>query len=300
MWDTIRASNPDAFLILGDNVYIDLPREVGAFHNYTYYQRQSRPEFRRLVASTPIYAIWDDHDAGTDDLFLGPYTDMPVWKPQFFELFKRNWNNPSYGIEPERPGVWHSLRIGPAEFFMLDGRYYRENFLKPNPSMLGPDQKAWFLNALKDSTATFKLIVSPVPFADDAKIDDELFEGEDPYPANDIWTGYLEERQEIYDFLYDNEITGVVLLSGDRHRADFRINNRSQGYPLYEVMCSWLTNPRAADPSGEPLWHYNEKPTFTLLSFENRSTDPKMTIDISTIDGDRVMLWELYLSDLSD
>ena len=97
---------PQAFLTLGDNVYIDLPEEAGPFHDYSYYCRQSRPEFRRLAASTPIYAIWDDHDAGTDDIFLGPYLDKPAWKPSLFRLFRRNWNNPSYGTEPKSPGVW--------------------------------------------------------------------------------------------------------------------------------------------------------------------------------------------------
>ena len=43
MWDTIAGHTPHAFLILGDNVYIDLPEQPGPFHDYTYYQRQSAP-----------------------------------------------------------------------------------------------------------------------------------------------------------------------------------------------------------------------------------------------------------------
>jgi len=68
IWDAIQVSRPDAMLFLGDNVYLDVPEVPGAFHRYTYYRRQSRPEFRRLVSSVPVYAIWDDHDAGMDDL----------------------------------------------------------------------------------------------------------------------------------------------------------------------------------------------------------------------------------------
>ena len=301
MWDSIQVRRPDAFLLLGDNVYIDLPQNIGPFHDYTYYRRQSRPEFRRLVASTPIYAIWDDHDAGIDDVFLGIYTDKPSWKPQFFELFRRNWNNPSYGQEPERPGVWFNFRIGPAEFFMLDGRYYRENFLEPNPSMLGPEQKVWLLDALGKSTATFKLIVSPVAFSDEAKIDNDILpsDGDYPFLAKDVWSGFQGERQEIYDYLADNRISGVVLLSADRHRADLRINNRPRGYPLYELMCSWLTNPNPSHSSGTPLWEYFEKPTYALLSFDPTGDDPTMTMEVATIDGDTVLLKDLHLSELT-
>ena len=99
MWDTIAGHTPHAFLILGDNVYIDLPEHPGPFHDYTYYQRQSRPEFRRLVSATPVYAVWDDHDAAVDDIWLGPYVDRPAWKQPMVDLFRRNWNNPGYGSE---------------------------------------------------------------------------------------------------------------------------------------------------------------------------------------------------------
>lgn len=300
MWDAIQIRRPDAFLLLGDNVYIDLPENIGPFHDYTYYQRQSRPEFRRLVASTPVYAIWDDHDAGIDDIFLGIYTDKPSWKPQFLELFRRNWNNPSYGQEPERPGVWFNFRVGPAEFFMLDGRYYRENYLEPDPSMLGLVQKAWLLDSLKKSSAPFKLIVSPVPFADDSKIDDEGDSNEPSFMAKDVWFGFQKERREIYDFLADHKISGVVLLSGDRHRADLRINHRQNGYPLYELMCSWLTNPTGAHASGNPVWQYIEKPTYALLSFDPDGADPTLTMEVATLDGETVFSKYLHLSELTD
>ena len=77
IWDTIARRELSAFFLLGDNVYIDLPEMPGPLHRYTYYRRQSRPEFRRLTQSTPIYAIWDDHDCGIDDVWMGPYVDRP-------------------------------------------------------------------------------------------------------------------------------------------------------------------------------------------------------------------------------
>ena len=103
--------------MLGDNVYLDVPETPGAFHQYTYYRRQSRPEFRRLTSSVATYAIWDDHDAGMDDIWMGPYADRPDWKRPNLDFFLQNWNNPSAGSDGV-PGLWFSFTLGDVEFFL--------------------------------------------------------------------------------------------------------------------------------------------------------------------------------------
>ncbi|MDZ7721788.1 MAG: hypothetical protein U5R06_02920 [candidate division KSB1 bacterium] len=104
IWDTLASYSLDAFLMLGDNVYVDLPEMPGAFHDYTYYRRQSRPEYKRFLQSTNIYAIWDDHDAAIDDIWMGPYLDKPEWKLPMLRHFERQWVNPFNGLE-KRPAV---------------------------------------------------------------------------------------------------------------------------------------------------------------------------------------------------
>jgi len=298
MWDTIRARRPDALLLLGDNVYLDIPDTTGPFHDYTYHQRQSRPEFRRLVAGVPTYAIWDDHDAGIDDVFLGPFPDRPPWKVDHLRLFERNWNNAPTGTPPQWPGVWQSFRLGPVECFLLDGRYYRENFLADNASMLGPVQKAWLLAALKASTAPFKLLVSPVAWADDAKIETDA-EGR-IIDAKDTWMGYRREREEIYDFLAANRISGVVLVSSDRHRNDVRINSRARGYPLWEFESGWLTNPVGHAGSGRPVFEHLAGPAFGFVTFDPAAAEPAATFEIVSLDGATLFRRELKLSELRD
>jgi len=297
-WDTIRLRRPDALMLLGDNVYLTLPEPVGAMHDYTYHQRQSRPEFRRLVATVPTYAIWDDHDAGIDDVFLGPYPDRPAWKVDYFRLFRRNWVNPAYGAEPAWPGVWHRFRVGPVECFMLDGRYYRENFLRENPSMLGPVQKAWLLRALRESTAPFKLLVSPVAWADDAKIE-QTPSGATVY-AKDLWSGFAAERAEIFAFLAEHRIGGVILLSSDRHRNDVRVHARPRGYPLWEVESGWLTNEKGTEGSGRPVYEYLDGPAFGFLTFDPAGAAPAVTLEIVTIAGESVFRRVVRLDELTD
>ena len=128
IWNVIKQKQPLAFLAMGDNIYVSQhahPYHPLALHNYTYYRRQSREEFRAFTSSSSIYAIWDDHEF-TDDVWLGPFNHKPLWKLTLFEVFRNNWINPSYGTE-EWPGCWQGFSIGDVDFFMLDGRFYRTN-----------------------------------------------------------------------------------------------------------------------------------------------------------------------------
>ncbi|MCG3195907.1 MAG: hypothetical protein GHCLOJNM_00376 [bacterium] len=273
MWTTILRRKPSAFLFLGDNVYIDLPEEAGPFHDYTYYRRQSRPEYRELIASTPIHAIWDDHDSATNDSWLGPFREKPSWKPSMWRLFENNWNNPSFG-SPEWPGCWHRFPVGDVEFFMLDGRSYRTHPEAPERAMLGPVQKQWLKEGLKSSTATFKVIASPVPWSFEAK------------ESLDTWNGYREEREELFAFLHENRIEGVILLSADRHRSDAWRIERADGYPLYEFESSRLTNEHTHNLVPGALFGYNETCSFGLLSFDTLQADPEVTYRIVGIDDE--------------
>ncbi|MCH7657445.1 MAG: hypothetical protein IIB05_03870 [Bacteroidetes bacterium] len=126
MWDTLVTHQLDAFLLLGDNVYIDHPTKPEV-QQYCYYRRQSRPEFRHFTSEVPVYAIWDDHDFTINDGEGGPEIDHPEWKIPVWKLFKNQWNNPYYGGGENHPGCWFDFSIGDIDFFFMDCRYYREN-----------------------------------------------------------------------------------------------------------------------------------------------------------------------------
>jgi len=274
MWNTIASHNLPAFLLLGDNVYIDNPTRQ-AVQQYCYYRRQSRPEFRDFVASTAIYAIWDDHDFTTNDAGGGPEIHTPEWKIPVWRTFKNNWNNPYYGGGESRPGCWFDLSIGDVDFFMLDGRYYRDKPRQENPSMLGGAQKKWLREKLRSSDATFKVIASPVPWAYGAKPG-----------SRDPWQGYKAEREEIFSFLEANKIDGVILISADRHRSDAWRIERENGYDLYEFESSRLTNIHTHNIMPGSLFGYNTKCSFGLLNFDTTIPDPQITYRIVNIDNE--------------
>jgi alkaline phosphatase D len=268
IWNTIASRNPIAFLMLGDNVYIDQPKSTYMQREY-YYRRQVRPEYQNLSSTTAMYAIWDDHDFADNDSAGGPDPFKPKWKPTVWTIFKENWVNPYYGGGKEQPGCWFHFSIGDVDFFMLDGRYYRNK----GESMLGPVQKKWLFKKLATSDATFKVIASGTPWGFAAG------------SGSDAWAGFAGERKEIFTFLHKEEIGGVILLSADRHRSDIYKINRENGYPLYEFLSSKLTNGHTHDintgshyhDNEEVLYSYNEGNFFGLLTFDLTADDPTVT-----------------------
>ena len=298
MWNTITAYNLPAFLFLGDNVYIDHP-EQSEVQQYCYYRRRYRPEFRGFAAGTAIYAIWDDHDFGTNDCIGGPNINKPQWKRSVWHVFRDNWNNPYYGGEVSQPGCWFDFSIGDVDFFMLDGRYYRTDPQKENPTMLGPVQKKWLLEKLKASKATFKVLASPVPWSYGAKAGLQTTRRGIVPGSLDTWEGFKDDREQIFSFIEKNKIDGVVFISADRHRSDARRIERPNGYTLYEFESSKLTNVHTHDPMPGALFDYNEKCSFGLLSFDTGLSDPEVTYQIINIDNEVVHTLSLKKSQLT-
>jgi alkaline phosphatase D len=285
MWDTISVHKLDAFLQLGDNVYIDHPTRPPV-QEYCYYRRQSRPEYRRFVSKTPIYAIWDDHDFTINDGEGGPEIEAPAWKRPVWNIFKNQWNNPYYGGGEDHPGCWFDFTMGDVDFFMLDCRYYRENPQEvEEPSMLGAYQMEWLKEKLKASKGTFKVIASSVPWAIGTKPG-----------SDDTWDGFAKEREAIFSFIEENKIEGVLLISADRHRSDAWKIERPNGYTLYDLMSSRLTNIHVHKIMPASLFGYNKTCSFGKLEFDTTAEDPKVVYSIFSIDNELIHRMTLYRS----
>lgn len=270
IWDTIAADQPQGFLFLGDNIYIDEPRWRNK-QRAMYYRRQMRPEYRRLTSTTACYAIWDDHDFGANDTAGGPEKFRPAWKLPVWKVFRENWVNPSYGGGAKQPGCWFDFRIGDVHFFMTDGRYYRSF---KDKTMLGPVQKQWLLKSLRESRATFKVIASGTLWTEHAD-----------KGGKDSWWGVPEEREEIFAAIEHHNIDGVILLSADRHRTDIYRIERPNAYDLYEFETSKLTNNHTHGVKRQALFSYNKGNFYGRLDFDLTGADPTVTFRCIDIDG---------------
>ncbi|MBD3266242.1 hypothetical protein GF373_06185 [bacterium] len=198
--------------------------------------------------------------------------------------------NPGYGgNREEQPGCWFSFAVGDVDFIMLDGRYYRENPRKvENPSMLGPVQKQWLFDTLKQSKATFKVLASPVPWAYGTK------------PGSpDPWQGFKQEREEIFSFIEENQIEGVFLIAADRHRSDAWKIYRENGYSLYEFESSRLSNMHYHREMPQAIFSYNDTCSFGTLSFDTTLNDPEVTYTVWSIDDEKKFSMTLKRSRLA-
>lgn len=283
-WSNMAEQRPMAYLGLGDNVYIDVVNRRGAQRLF-YYRRCLSPSYSQLISSVGMYAVWDDHDMAMNDSSGGAGLEAP-WKRPNWNVFRQNWNNPHYGNEGV-PGTWHSFSLGDVDFFMTDGRFYRD---KQDRTMLGPDQKRWLLDELGKAKGKFKVIASGTMWSDGADKD-----------GKDSWAGdwAREERDGIFDFITENEINGVVLISGDRHRSDIWKIDRADGYPLYEFVSAKVTNQHTHKTFPNAVWSYNKGNFWGRLDFDLRPDDPVLTFKCVDISGEIVKEFPLPLSAIS-
>jgi alkaline phosphatase D len=273
IWDTIAKQNLQAFLMLGDNVHADETRYAPT-QLYCRFRRQSRPEYRRLTARTPLYAIWNKRDLGTADPVGTLDADDAPWKATVLSIFRQNTANPSYGTGG-RPGVWHRFSIGQVDFFLLDGRFHRRDGGKgEEPTMLGAVQRAWLLRELRASRAAFKVIAGPVPWTG----------GGESNPG-DTWGRYPQEREEIFGFIQRDRIPGVILLSGGRAGSEARRIKRAGAYPLYAFSSAALTIPSKQPAVPGALFARPGAGSFGVLAFDTTAGDPTVTYSIVTADG---------------
>jgi len=233
VWDAIGARKPDLFILMGDNIYSNSTEPDK--QRRMYLQFRADPHFRAFGATTPIYAVWDDHDYGIDNS-----DRTQPGKERSLKTFNEIWPNPkSQAIHS--PGTWSRFTVGCAEFFLMDVRYHRSPNDDPDgleKTMLGAEQFDWLKNSLADSSAVFKFPVS-----------------------GSSWNcGGPEAWNHTFKYEYDSllahvrakRIEGIILLGGDQHACKIAVRPRESwnGYDLHEWMAGQLWNRKADRKKG--------------------------------------------------
>lgn len=200
------AAAPELYVSLGDFPYTDNgpPAQTVAEYRERHAELRQAPRVRRLLESVGVRAIYDDHEFRNnwDAAFAVAEADryasaIAVWD-EFFPL---------RGSDVARgPGVrYRHWRWGQhLECFLLDIRRFRSANAAPDDAqktMLGAAQRDWLLGGLRASTATFKLVLTPVPL--------------DFGSGDDGWHAFATERQAILDGVVD--LPGVLFVAADQH-----------------------------------------------------------------------------------
>jgi alkaline phosphatase D len=134
---------------------------------------------------------------------------------------------PQYAAEILDAGRTYNGGHPPATIASADRAVDIANIWKERPAqtILGAEQKAWFLGRLRQSRATWKIWGNTIATLDMRADPHNLPEGVGrrwPWPGyatllgGDFGTAYVE-RGEIYDFVREHGITGFAIVAGDRH-----------------------------------------------------------------------------------
>jgi len=189
------------------------------------------PNLLAVRLAHPLVAIWDDHEvednyAGDDQ--GGAATNRRVPFAQRRAAGYRAWAETMPRASLQTARTYGSVRLGPAELFLLDSRQFRDDqpcnpsdgaLSQPCPpattddpsrTLLGATQKAWLKQALDRSRAPWKLVANQV-----------MIMSLDAPPGNplntDAWDGYGAERRELLDWIGTRGIRDVSFVTGDIH-----------------------------------------------------------------------------------
>jgi alkaline phosphatase D len=270
--DVIASAGYDFFIGLGDMIYADdicadyggfgnpqIPAEFGQSVDLEGFRAHWRynwadDAFQRLVAGTPYYALWDDHEVfndfgpSTDTRSLPPYTPdvelMPLGLRAYLEY------NP-IEVDPADPSrLYRDFSWGAnLDLFILDNRQYRDSNLavdRPEDpkTMLGTGQKAWLKDKLAASKATWKFVVSSVPMSVPTGSTGAL----DGWADSEQGSGFENELREILEFLRDEGIDNVVFITTDVHYATGFVYRPFEDSPDFLVH-EFIVGPMSAAPT---------------------------------------------------
>ncbi|WP_438006626.1 alkaline phosphatase D family protein [Sorangium sp. So ce321] len=235
-----RASAPDLFVFLGDNIYGD--SDDIAMLQAKYDKLAASPEFQGLLEAVPVIATWDDHDYGANDAGK----EFPQ-KAATKDLFLDFWKEPAGSPRRTREGIYtsylHEEPGGTLQIILLDTRWFRDPLdansdpakykhdyqptTDKSRTMLGDAQWAWLEGELK-KPADVRIIGTSTQFGHE-------------YNGYESWTNMPHERQRMVDLIRDTGAEATLFISGDVHWGELSRLETAGGYPLYDVTSSGIT-----------------------------------------------------------
>jgi alkaline phosphatase D len=297
IFDLIAAQRPDFFVGLGDMIYADDPcRHEGRYgsnpqvvgpppatnlEGFRAHWRYNRADehTRRVLRTTPYYAVWDDHETAND---AGPHDDLTALAPgtHLLPLALQAFLDYQPLIPPrdDPTRLYRSVRWGKhAELFLLDTRQYRaantaaDGDAAPK-SMLGAAQLMWLERALRASDATWKILVASVPLSIPTGS-----AARDGFASGDSTGGFEHEAARIFEVLRQAGIRNHLWITTDVHFATGFVYRPFADDPTWlshEVICGPLNAgiyPNlAVDPTFRPerLFLYAPPAPASIASIE--------------------------------
>ena len=211
------------------------------------------PFLQEALASAALIATWDDHEIVNNRFWnyeadrpatnYHPRGDDPEFMRQLYADGIRAWwehmpvrvrYDPDAASVQEQLRLYRSFTFGDLlDLVVTDERLFRS---RPNDdrgdpvpdgaleapgevsldhTMLGDDQRAWFVEQVTGSDATWTAWANEVL---NMRLDTS-FRGRTTYENADAWDGYETERRLVMDAIDEADVENFVALTGDLHTA---------------------------------------------------------------------------------
>lgn len=242
----VKDFNPDLFIYLGDNIYGDT--EDMTLLNNKYAELSSKEEFKELARNVKILATWDDHDYGDNDAGKN-YPKKAESKEVFLDFFRE----PENSMRRNRAGIYDAKIYDGGndkkiQIILLDTRTFRDDLIlndgmsgcknlycpneNPDSTLLGTAQWQWLEEELMKE-ADIRIIASSIQFSHQ-------------YNGRESWTNLPREQEKLLDFIQQNEVNGVLFISGDLHIGEISKKEVPWQYPIYDITSSGITKTRTS------------------------------------------------------
>jgi len=205
VYDAMLKLRPDFHCHTGDYVYYDKPGPMARtveLARHKWHANNAWPSLRDFYSHTPVYQQKDDHDTMLDDAWPG--------KSPFGELSFEDGLAVWYEQVPLEGRPYRTFRWGKdLQVWLVEGREYRSDNREedgPAKTIWGEEQKAWFVETVKHSDATFKILLSPTPV-----VGPDRSKGKNDNHAN---KAFETEGIWLRSFLGKHS---VFVVNGDRH-----------------------------------------------------------------------------------
>jgi alkaline phosphatase D len=273
IYPSMLALQPQFTCLTGDLVYYDSnePRAVTQrLARYHWERMFSLPRLVEFNRNHSTYWLKDDHDTLSDDSWPG----MKAGELTFAEgqkIFRQqapmNDDGPSY----------RTVRWGrDLQVWFTEGRDFRSpNKMPdgPDKTIWGAEQKAWFKRTVKESDATWKVLVSPTPLV-----------GPDRGNKNDNHSnfGFKHEGSELREWLKANVPDNFFVICGDRHWQYHSVHPYTG---LHEFSVGAASDEHAGGTPGEdPKYHKYHRVQGGFLSVTLRREGAKSRILFEHLD----------------
>ena len=314
IWEPILARRSDLFIFLGDNIYADTHDK--AVLSAKYAELAAIPGFAKLRASTPVLAIWDDHDYGENDAGA----EYPL-KDDSRRIFLDFWNEPAGSPRRERDGIYGSWVFGESgrrvQVILPDLRYNR-TALTPR-EFGGADYESWARARVEaglevpgiyqrnaDHKATllgerqWQWLERQLEVPADLRLFGSSVQVLADFTGWEGWASFAHDRDRLFDTIRRKRANGVLFLSGDIHYAELSKQELNVPYTLWDLTSSGLTEEwRVPTPNANRASEVVADANFGTIDIDWQGAATKLSIGIVDASGRTRISREIALASLT-